>query len=689
MSYEKTVYLAAALLSGLTIITIWPAAEAAPWVAGSAYVLTRLLVCACIFKAVGSAQSARSRQVWSFFLAGMGADTLAAIVFLIVALQGVKQTQPIIAPLGDVLQLFAYLIYTLGALKMRDGSRIVVDWRVSIIDVMSTAVAISTLIWVFVIGRIDDDLISVFLEFAYPLLGLVMTAALALALTHRDANLPRSLYMGISYFIVATFLADALIGVGFYLADSYAELVLTAASTTHGIAIAIIGFFALFYGDTATATGNGAALELDKLEQSKNISTWTNGLLILFFALIIFSTVSVLRDDPKLLTLELVMLVSVAMIGLMSIFRMFFVSRRVQRALSLKVEERTAQLREALKAQQAFFMSGQALFDSAPIGIVGISKVGEVSYCNKSWELIAKQCPAVEAIDPSQLVEDFTELKLSDSKGVSRSFICATSERLGIDGEVDGYWLLLSELTELKAREEQLYSLAKLATLGDMTSGLAHEMNQPLNAIRLTVANLSYALESDQTPDPERWARKLERIDAQVDRAADLVNDLRAFGRESNDDKANFNVSERVNAALNHVKSPLTKAGITLVFEDQTNARLRCFGSSQQLTQVVMSIISNSKDAILESGDAGSITVTLVQQGQSIKLEFQDSGGGIPEDILGRIFDPFFTTKKVGKGIGLGLSIAHGIISEMGGKLLVSNNAPGTLVCIELPITDS
>lgn len=270
--------------------------------------------------------------------------------------------------------------------------------------------------------------------------------------------------------------------------------------------------------------------------------------------------------------------------------------------------------------------------------------------------------------------------------------------------------LLANQALMNEAEKNKAIQSAKLATLGEMAAGIAHEMNQPLAAISLAAQNLELILE-DEPPDLPFAQTKVERIQAQTDRASRIVSHMRVFARQSYDHDQSFVVSRQVAEVLGIVGEQLRNHDIEFN-QSYESPEPTVKGDPLQFEQVLINVLTNARDAIdayreslRETGQldrlAGKISLTLEtvpgmdnETGPKVRVRIADNGGGIPEDIAEQLFDPFFTTKDVGKGTGLGLSISYGIMRDMGGTISISNGEEGAMVDLILspqtgPVTGS
>ncbi len=686
---KPTHWLMVLLVLSSTVIGFWPARTESVVFAVSGNMITRVVAWLLVAWVIAMPQPRQMRLVWALLLSGLGTDTAAAVLFLIAALDGIAQSGPIITPLGDLLQLAAYGLYITALLQLRGRAKRVADWRLPTLDVLATVIALSALVWIFVIRQSQNQAALAILEMGYPLMDFAMLAALALARNDRDPSVPPSLYRGLSIFIGLLFTGDALIGLAFYAAGGQTDVFIELAGLAHGLAIATLALLAIVYRAKSGLGPWSAETTTDHEAQDFHERTWRSSTisLILFFITLLAYNFFRLKDSPERLTLELIMLLSMGIIGLLVIARQILVARRIERVLTAQVAARTQQLEDAQSALHAVFRSQESLLERAPIGISGRNANGSLSYRNPAWSKMAEECSDINTLSPNDLADEIQEIRCNDVAGRPRTFLWVCAERLGTQGENDGHWQLLTEVTDVKAREAQLFHMAKLATLGEMSTGLAHEMNQPLNTIRLTLANLKKALA--KLPEGESLNKKLERIDSQVDRAAQLVGHMRTYGRATGKELSAFSLSERIETALSLWRHQLQQVKIKLFFENELTEHATVWGSEIQFEQVLMNLISNARDAIQSTADTGEIRLQLTADTKEARLTMSDSGPGIPEALLPRIFEPFFTTKEVGKGVGLGCSISHGIISDMGGQLTAHSAESGGLFVIKLPLIDS
>src|SRR2546422_8845356 len=237
---------------------------------------------------------------------------------------------------------------------------------------------------------------------------------------------------------------------------------------------------------------------------------------------------------------------------------------------------------------------------------------------------------------------------------------------------------------ELRDKQEQLVQAGKLATLGELTTGVAHELNNPLNNIGLFMGNALDLIGLGVT-DKEHIARELQNAMRQVRKATEIISHLRTFGRVAPVSRELVSMNQVIGRALSLMQEQLRLREIEVEL-DVSAQRAVVIGSPIQLEQVLINLLTNARDALAES-PRKIIRISCEVRDGIVDLAFSDTGPGIPEGLERRIFDPFFTTKEVGRGTGLGLSITYGIIKEHGGTIAVANRpGEGATFLIRLPL---
>jgi C4-dicarboxylate-specific signal transduction histidine kinase len=236
---------------------------------------------------------------------------------------------------------------------------------------------------------------------------------------------------------------------------------------------------------------------------------------------------------------------------------------------------------------------------------------------------------------------------------------------------------------ELRDKQEQLVQAGKLATLGELTTGVAHELNNPLNNIGLFVGNVIDQIELGEL-EPARIKGDLGKAMEQVRKATEIITHLRTFGRPAPVMLERIDVDDVISRSLSLVHEQLRMRAIEVTVERHA-AELYVLGNPIQLEQVFINLLTNARDALADA-ERREVQITSIADGDTVRIIFADTGPGIPPELAQRVFDPFFTTKEVGGGTGLGLSITYSIVKEHGGQIWVDGRpGEGAVFQIELP----
>jgi C4-dicarboxylate-specific signal transduction histidine kinase len=237
---------------------------------------------------------------------------------------------------------------------------------------------------------------------------------------------------------------------------------------------------------------------------------------------------------------------------------------------------------------------------------------------------------------------------------------------------------------ELREKQGQLVQAGKLATLGELTTGVAHELNNPLNNIGLFVGNVIDRIRMGEQ-ETKRIVDDLERVVEQVQKATEIITHLRTFGRAAPVSLEPVDIREVVTRALSLVQEQLRLRQISVELDFPSESPV-ALGSAIQLEQGFINLLTNARDA-LEGAERKEIHISCTAGERTVATVVRDTGAGIPPGLEQRIFDPFFTTKEVGSGTGLGLSITYGIVQEHGGTISVeSRPGEGASFTVELPL---
>ncbi len=253
--------------------------------------------------------------------------------------------------------------------------------------------------------------------------------------------------------------------------------------------------------------------------------------------------------------------------------------------------------------------------------------------------------------------------------GTWRTMRASASQLFDADSKPGGVIVSVRDITTERKLEHQIVQSERLAAMGAMIGGVAHELNNPLTSI----LGVSELLQDSQTTDAAR--KQIAILQQQARRAAEIVHNLTYFSRPPAPGKTPVNLGEVVERTLNLHAYSLRKNSITVDFLREP-ALPYVEGDPHQLMQVFLNLILNAEQAIREARDRGTLRIRMGNTEDSVWASFQDDGPGIPADILGSVFDPFYTTKRPGRGTGLGLSICKSVMKEHNGTIEAAN-APG------------
>ena len=268
-----------------------------------------------------------------------------------------------------------------------------------------------------------------------------------------------------------------------------------------------------------------------------------------------------------------------------------------------------------------------------------------------------------------------TKLKNQSTIAISNSLLYETMEEQ-----------VRQRTKELLDVQKQLIQAEKMATMGTLAGGVAHEINNPLTAILTNTQMLLASNVADDKLDKE----SLELIEEATKRCRTIVQKLMAYARKplETSEISKVNLLNALNDVISFIGYQLEQDNIKIA----TNAKKGTYmvmGNSNEIEQVITNLILNAKDAIRRIKRGGTINVTFSESGDWIKIEIEDEGAGIPKEVASKIFDPFFTTKDVGRGVGLGLSICQAIIEKHNGTISFKSALnKGTTFTIQLPIAE-
>jgi PAS domain S-box-containing protein len=265
--------------------------------------------------------------------------------------------------------------------------------------------------------------------------------------------------------------------------------------------------------------------------------------------------------------------------------------------------------------------------------------------------------------------------------GAWRTMRAAGSRLVDAEGKTNGVIISVRDITVERKLEQQVVQSERLAAMGAMIGGVAHELNNPLTSIM----GVSELLQDTETNEVSR--KQLAMLQQQARRAAEIVQNLTYFSRPPAPGKSRINLAEVVERTLNLHAYSLRKNNITVDFLKEAGVPY-ALGDPHQLMQVFLNLIVNAEQAIREARDKGTLRIRLGKGDNSVWVSFHDDGPGIPKENLASIFDPFYTTKRPGRGTGLGLSICKSVMKEHNGSVEATNSPEGgSIFTVTLPIS--
>lgn len=374
----------------------------------------------------------------------------------------------------------------------------------------------------------------------------------------------------------------------------------------------------------------------------------------------------------------------------------------LNQSLEEKVYERTLNLSKSEKKFHHLFSSSKDMiyFCDKGMNIIDINKSGK--------NLIGYNSEAIPPFSLKNIFNNHEELETysallkkngyisdleAEFKKTDDSIIHVLISATAIyndTGEMNGCEGIAKDLTKIKTMMGQLVSSEKMASVGSMAAGVAHEINTPIGII------LGYAqlMKDDFEKDSEIY-QNLIVIERQAQASRKIVADLLKFSRQSKSAKENISINEVLKDIIAVTKHNLNLDHILIRLSLADNLPM-ITGDGEKLSQVIVNLINNAHHAMTETGGELCLRSEYNQINDQIIIIIRDTGKGIAKEIQTKIFDPFFTTKPVGQGTGLGLSVSYGIIREHGGSLEVTSpvldektneSQPGTAFIIKLPAT--
>ena len=332
--------------------------------------------------------------------------------------------------------------------------------------------------------------------------------------------------------------------------------------------------------------------------------------------------------------------------------------------------------------------SGKILNNTQSLILV-VDTAGIISYANRRWgdaglqqkDLLGRPLlelaapgfvrPLADAIQSTLSGQQVDNLELQILRGnaTSGQFSANLSPMRDEQGNITSLVVVLTDITDSAVLRDKLVHAEKMAAVGQLVSGVAHEVNNPLTAI-LGFADL--LMENPELPDAAK--KDLRVILQEAQRTKQIVQNLLSFARQMPPQRDAVQLNTILRRTIQLRSYDFTSHGVEVI-EHLDQGLPDVMGDAHQLQQVFLNILNNAYDAVHDVGRAARIEIMTSKAGEAVEVSFSDNGYGISHPD--KIFDPFFTTKEIGKGTGLGLSICYGIVKEHGGEILCHNNSDG------------
>jgi PAS domain S-box-containing protein len=347
--------------------------------------------------------------------------------------------------------------------------------------------------------------------------------------------------------------------------------------------------------------------------------------------------------------------------------------------LEKKVDERTAELSSEKEKLNT-------IVSAIGAGIVLIGKDGKIAWSNENMkELVGHEilglscedlCSDCSILFENKTIDDLTTVIMSNLFGHKDRYFQVTNAPIkGAGGELHGHIRLIQDITDMKKMEEQIIHSEKLASIGRLAAGIAHEIGNPMTSI-FSFVQILREMETD-----EFKKESLETIYFHINRISEILKQLSGFTKIPAEEAKPCRINEIIEASTNLIQYD-KKAKNVIITKELSQDMPEIVIDCNRLSQVFVNLILNAVDAMT---DGGSLNIISMIKNGSIVIEFKDTGIGIEKENTPKIFDPFFTTKE--KGTGLGLAVSYNIIKKMNGEMKVeSEYGKGTVFTITLPI---
>ena len=292
------------------------------------------------------------------------------------------------------------------------------------------------------------------------------------------------------------------------------------------------------------------------------------------------------------------------------------------------------------------------------------------------------------------MVQNF-EIRLRRIDNTEFTSEISTSQIRENNGETSAFMSVIRDISERKLFEKQLRHSERMTGIGELATGMAHEINQPLNTISLIVDNIVFSLDNN-TITESYLKTKINKVFDNITRIRKIIDHVRTFSRDQDDFvQASFEINTSIQNSISMISEQFSHKEIELSFHSDKNIPA-IIGNGYRFEQVILNMLINAKDAIEEKKKKNcskfkkKIDISTKLENRQIIIEIKDNGIGIASEDIDKVLLPFFTTKAPGQGTGLGLSISYGIIKELGGDIeILSNHKSGTTILMKIPVQDS
>ncbi|MFH1156932.1 MAG: ATP-binding protein [Pseudomonadota bacterium] len=373
--------------------------------------------------------------------------------------------------------------------------------------------------------------------------------------------------------------------------------------------------------------------------------------------------------------------------------------------MTRRILDSQARLKESESKYRSLFAGGPNpifVLDRGTLEILSANPSAEETYGYPKEDLIGKPFTALGSFELGDIQKaDFGDQQAGKITAVGSKVQCRTRQGDSIYVNVhacparyqdrDAVIVATTDITEMVEKDSQLIQASKMTTLGEMSAGIAHELNQPLNAIKMGNDYIDMMIERKEPIPDKKLIKIVKEVSSQVDRAVDIINRLRDFGRKADFTKERININRPVQGVMEIISRQLRLQNIDVQMEiDEKIPSI--LAHRNRIEQVIFNLVTNARDAINQKLEAGGdstgnrILVKTYARDDQVVVAVSDTGIGMDLTVKERIFEAFFTTKKMGEGMGLGLSISRGIVEDYGGTITIeSSEGQGTTFRLSFP----